>query len=102
MKIKNEETTNINGQDCWTVRQFSNLTGFAEPRIRSLIYFGNSQRKLKSVIFSSNKPMICAEELFNFPFVLSGRPLKNIGLTAIKFYLGEDGTLRSKEERIEN
>ena len=46
----------------------------------------NSQRKIKSIMLGANKPMICAEELFDFPFVLSGRPNKDVGLIAIKFY----------------
>jgi hypothetical protein len=100
MEINTEKSININGKECWTVRQFSKLTGFAEPRIRYLIYYGNSQRKLKTVELASNKPMICAEEIFDFPFVLSGRPNKNIGLIALKFFINEKGKLQTKEEKI--
>lgn len=100
MKINEEETVLINGKHFWTVRQFSKLTGFAEPRIRSLIYFGNSQRKLKSYYFGSNKPMIYANELFDFPFVSTGRPFKDSKVMAVKYYL-EEGKLYTKEIVIE-
>jgi hypothetical protein len=100
MEINGEKTVIINGKHFWTIRQFSKLTGFAEPRIRSLIYSGNSQRKLKAHYFASNKPMVHANELFDFPFVLTGRPSKDSKMTAIKYYL-EEGELSCKEIIIE-
>lgn len=100
MKVNGEETVVINGESYWTVRQFSKLTGLTEPRIRALIYFGNSQRKLNSLSLGSNKPMIKAKELFDFPFVSSGRPPKDSGVLVTKFYLKDD-KLYSKEVMIE-
>jgi hypothetical protein len=87
----------------WTVRQFSNLTGYSEPNIRSLIYYGNCIRKLKSFYFGSNKPLIYAEELFEFPFVFSGRPLKEHKnkIKVKRFYLNDEEKLSSREELIE-
>lgn len=100
MEINGEKTVKIDGNNFWTIRQFSRLTGYAEPRIRALIYYGNSQRKLKAHYFASNKPMIYAEELFDFPFVTTGRPTRDSKTIAQRYYLLE-GELCCKEETIE-
>lgn len=103
MEINGEKSIILNGQNFWTVRQFSRLTDYTEPRVRSLIYYGNCIRKLKTFYFSSNKPLIHEEELFAFPFVLSGRPLKenNNCVKVKKFFIDEKGKLSSREEIIE-
>ena len=103
MIINGEETLIINNEEFWTVRQFSNLTDFTEPRVRSLIYYGNCIRKLEVFYPCSNKPLIPAKELFEFPFVLSGRPLKEYenSLKVKRFYLNEENVLSSREEIIE-
>ena len=97
MEVNGEKTVNIDGKDCWTIRQFSNLTGFSESRIRYLTYYGNSQRKLESISFGANKPMIVASELFDFPFTVPGRPVNGVGTIAIKFFLTAEGGLSFKE-----
>jgi hypothetical protein len=103
MEINGIKAIEVNGVLYWTVRQFSKLTDYSEPRIRSLIYYGNCLRKLKSFSFGSNKPLIVARELFDFPFVLSGRPLKEFEncVKVKKFYIEESGRLKSREEVVE-
>ncbi len=100
MKIGNEETLNINGQEYWTVRQFSILTKLSEARIRSLIYIGNSIRKLKSFYIGSNKPLIPARELFDFTFIQAGRPLEKSKFLSTEFYLDNDRNLKSQDTYV--
>lgn len=73
MIIEGECTVNLDGRDYWTVSQFSKLTNRKEGTIRVLISKGNRIRKLETKKLGG-KPFILAEELFNFPFVITGRP----------------------------
>lgn len=103
MVINGEKSIILDGQAYWTVRQFSRLTDYSEASVRTLIYKGNSLRKLKAFYFSSNKPLIHEEELFAFPFVLTGRPLKEYDnkIKVKRFFVDNKGLLSSREEMVE-
>jgi hypothetical protein len=91
MEIYSEKPININGKDYWTVRQFAKLTNREEHSIRYLIIKGNRIRQLKSLTVGG-KPFIEADELFNFPFVTTGRP-NPLGIN-IERYTLEMGKLK--------
>jgi len=99
MIIRGEQSLTINGEEYFTVQQFSRITGKLEGNIRHLIWKGNRIRKIITHNIG-NKPFILAIELFNFPFVLPGRVSSITGITAEKFVL-RDGELYSVEEVIE-
>lgn len=97
MIVGNLESTEINGQDFWTVKQFSELTGRTEYTIRLLSNKGNSIRKLSSKSINSRK-YIFAQELLDFPFTITGRPTEE-GYKSEKFYLDEKtGELSKRTE----
>jgi len=97
--IEEVTTVNVEGEDCWTVKQFSVLTEKDPGTIRMLITKGNRLRKIK-VIRVAGKPFILAKELFEFPFVVNGRPDSFANSTCItRYFLREDGELSCREEQ---
>jgi hypothetical protein len=98
MVICGESTINIEGQDYFTVDQFSKLTNKSQQTIRVLILKGNRIRKLSSITIGG-KPFIISTELFNFPFVTTGRP-SPLGISVERFILGKDGHLKVIEENF--
>lgn len=100
MIINGEESILVNGKDYWFVDQFSRLTGKRESTIRVLINKGNTIRSLKTYSFG-NKPLIEAQELFEFPFVVNGRQPNGM-VCFTKYYINNDGVLcETKEECID-
>lgn len=99
MNYRGQKTINIDGKDYWTVKSFSLVTGRSVTQIRSLMWKGNTVRKLKVDHFDK-KPFIPAEELFEFPFVLPGSNKVYKGIMIERFYTTR-GLLRSKEEVLE-
>lgn len=98
-KVEDEIAIRIEGKDYWLVSQFAKLTNKKEQTIRLLISKGNRIRKLNH-IHIGEKPFICAEELFEFPFVVPGRPA-GMGDFIEKFYL-ENGELIKNEELLKS
>jgi hypothetical protein len=99
MIIRDEATINIEGQDYFTVDQFSKLTNKSQQTIRVLILKGNRIRKLVSKSIGG-KPFILSSELFEFPFVTTGRP-SPLGIPVERFILDEkDGHLKVIEENF--
>lgn len=98
MRIKNEETVNINGLDYWTIAQFAFLVGISTSYVRVLISYGNKIRKLKVEHFGS-KPFIPAEEVFDYPFMSGGRP--SIDGRVVKRFQMEGDDLVAIESRYE-
>lgn len=97
--IEDETTVSVEGEDCWTVKQFSALTEKEPGTIRMLVSKGNRIRKLKTIRVAG-KPFILANELFDFPFVINGRPDGFANSTCVtRFFIREDGELVSKEEQ---
>ena len=94
MIINGLKTINIDGRDCWTVKDFSKLTNRSEYTIRRLIKKGNRLERLK-VHKIGNSLYIYAEELFNYKFTARGRP-HALGDCFNLFYL-ENGELHSIE-----
>lgn len=95
MKVCGEESIKINGEDYWTVDQFSRLTGKKEGTIRVLISKGNRIRKLRTVHIAM-KPFILAAEIFEFPFVITGRPSEEGDYVEKFVQEGEDLTIREE------
>jgi len=97
LKILEEETISVNGKEWWFVHQFAKITGRKEQAIRVLISKGNLIRKLKTLDFGG-KPLIAAEELFEFPFVMSGR--QPDGMICYEQYVLENGQLKIREKCV--
>ena len=98
MVICDEKSIEIDGEEYWTVQQFSKLTRRKEGSIRVLISKGNRLRALKWIRIGG-KPFIRASELFEFPFVINGRPTL-LGVTTIEKYRLQNGRLVSGEEKV--
>ena len=98
MIVNNEESININGKEYWTLKQFSYLTNRGEASITQLIKFGNRIRKLK-VFKVDNKTFIEARELFEFPFIIIGRPSQDAG-TIIEIFSVNSSNELSRTEGI--
>ena len=94
--VNQEEPVVLNGQQYWTIKQFSRLTGRSAESVRTLITRGNRIRRLKSCYFE-DRPYVVADELFNFPFTDKGRP-SDLGFFIYKYKV-EDGELVVREER---
>ena len=56
------ESTNINGQDYYTIKQFAELTNRTEQSVRYLIKHGNRIRVLAHTTIGE-KPFVLASEL---------------------------------------
>jgi hypothetical protein len=95
MRINNIKSIQINKKEYWTVKQFSLLTEKSISAIRVLMHKGNRIRKLKYMSIGG-KPFIEAEELFNYPFVVKGRPAE-VGSYIEKFYLENDELIKNEE-----
>lgn len=100
MVIEGVTPHTIEGEEYYTVKQFSQLTEKTEGTIRVLISKGNRIRKLK-VHHIAGKPFILARELFEYPFVITGRPA-GIGDAVERYYIDDDGNLTMKEELIKH
>lgn len=98
MKVCGLNTTEINGEPYWTVAQFAILTNKKEQTIRYLILNGNRVRKLKAISIGG-KPFVLASELFEYPFIVTGRPSK-YGWGVVKYTL-EKGELTQTEEKFD-
>jgi len=98
MDDKNYWTVNLDGKDYWSIPQFSALTGRSEYTLRQLITKGNRIRKMRATRFNG-RVFVEAEELFEFPFVVAGRP-SGIGEYADKFYLDSETNELLKEECV--
>lgn len=70
--IKEINPIEINGEEYYTVAQFSDITRKSEQSIYILIRKGNSIRKLDA-IYIDGKPLIKKSELTHFPFTGPGR-----------------------------
>lgn len=101
MIINGEESININGIDYWTLKQFSYLTNRGDASIKQLIRFGNRIRKLK-ILKIDNKTYIEAKELFEFPFIIIGRPSSEAGAIIEKFKVNKSNELIRTEETYNN
>lgn len=100
MTIDDETTINLNGEEYWTVQQFARLTEKEPGTIRVLISKGNRVRKLKTVSVAG-KPFILASELFEFPFVITGRPA-GMGDYIERYFINDDGDLVLREELLKH
>ena len=89
MRIGECESVSINGIDCWSTRQFAELTGRSKEYVRALISRGNKFRKLRSVRIDDKRVYIPVEELFKYPFLNEGRP-STFGVLINYFVLSED------------
>ena len=69
--MKNPVPININGKECYQVKQFASLTNRTTQSIYNLIREGNSIRKLVA-FYVEEKPYIPVSELTDFPFVSPG------------------------------
>lgn len=98
MEINKEVSINIEGEQYWTVKQFSNLTGREEGTIRLLITKGNQLRRLKADYFGG-KPFIQASEIFDFPFKVTGRS-SPLGI-CIEKYIMKGNRLVMIEEKLD-
>jgi hypothetical protein len=96
-----EETLNVNGKDYWFVKSFANLTYRKEATIRGMINKGNQIRKLKHLKLGDRLLLIPAEELFEYPFVATGKTADE-GIYVEKHYLSEDGLELLTAEEIYN
>jgi len=100
IQVYNEKTINIDGTDYWLVTQFSKLTNRSSVSIRALVNRGNRIRKLKAIRINDSV-FIEAQELFEYPFVLPGKPAPDEeGICIEQFYL-EDEKLYVKEKVYE-
>ena len=88
---REECTVCIDGKEYWDSQQFANLTQRKQGSIRMLWNKGNRIRKLKGMSLN-NRVYIEAEELFNFPFVILGRPFEQGDF--------EEGTLMREEKML--
>lgn len=93
-KDRYENTTSIDGVDYWTAQQFADLTTRQVPSIRMLLANGNRVRKLQGKVIN-HRAYVLATELFDFPFVVRGRP-DSMGDFIEKFYLDNDVLLREE------
>lgn len=103
LEIMQEKPITINGRAYWSAKQFSKLTMRGEASVRYLIRKGNRVRKLKAEMIAG-RIFIYAEELFEFPFVIPGKPESETVVTVEKFILKDrDGitTLSIGAEKIE-
>lgn len=83
------DPVSICGKDCITIGQFAKLTKKSESSIRQLIIRGNMLRKIETIT-AGNKPFIPVKELFEYPFVMNGRP-NELGYLVVKHKLeGEE------------
>lgn len=89
---REEETLTIGGQEYWGAQQFADLTQRNVGSIRVLFTKGNRIRKLKGKNING-RLYINAQELFEFPFVIVGRPFEQ-GDFVEQFYLEGDTLLR--------
>lgn len=64
--------TKINGVDCYTIKQFAQLTNKTSATIYTLIKKGNKIRKLKSVRVDKYHVFVPISELTDFPFTCPG------------------------------
>lgn len=94
MVIEGHETVTIEGQEYLGVGQIADLTNRTVETIYALISRGNRIRKMKSILFFSRR-LVPVEELFEFPFVICGRPC-SIGIFAERFILQEDKLIREE------
>jgi hypothetical protein len=94
-QVNQEIPVILNGEQFWTIKQFSRLTGRSAESIRSLIIRGNRIRRLKCCHFE-DRPYVIAKELFDFPFTDKGRP-SEVGFFIYRYKL-EDGELVVQEE----
>lgn len=101
MIVNGEESININGVDYFTLKQFSYLTNRGDASIKQLIRFGNRIRKLR-VLKIDNKTYIEAKELFEFPFIIIGRPSQDSGVIIEKFHVNNFNELMKTEEIYNN
>lgn len=86
------------GDDAYfTIQQFSLLTDKSHTTIRKLIIYGNKLRKLKTINLGM-KPLVPWNELFEFRFVIAGRPDSN-GMYLSSNFILKDGTLISETNR---
>ena len=101
MIVNGENSININGKDYWTLKQFSYLTHRGEASITQLVKYGNRIRKLK-VLKVDNKTYIEADELFEFPFIVIGRPSQDAGTIIEKFLINKSNELIRTEDIYKN
>ena len=101
MRIETIITTiNIEGEDYFSLSEFSYLSRRSESNIRALFNKGNRIRKLKKARFG-NSIFIVSSELVEFPFIVRGKnPLGTNGIIE-KFHF-DDGKLCKREEVYEN
>ena len=81
------EPISIEGEDCYTIKQYACAVSRSEASIRQLLSKGNRIRKLK-VLHVGEKPYIPFEEVFKFPFTMSGR------CDDVYYYIFADGKFR--------
>ncbi len=70
--ILEKKIIDINGKSYLTVQDFADVTNRSIAAIRQYMALGNRIRKLKFTHFAG-KPFIPIEEVFEFPFTMSGR-----------------------------
>jgi hypothetical protein len=101
MTINEEESIEIQGQDCWTIQQFAKLTKRRASTIRGYIAVGNTIRKINTIRVGG-KPFIPVREVFEYPFIVSGRP-GTYGKMVCRYKLVKDedtGSLTLLEETL--
>lgn len=81
----NELAHEIDGHLYLTVRDFARIINRSEPTVRRLMSTGNRYRRLK-VLHVAGKPFILANEVYTYPFTLSGRNFRDV------FNYTDDGT----------
>lgn len=89
MKTKMDELCIVlDNQKYLTVRDFATIVKRSEQTVRRLLSTGNRFRKLK-FRHIAGKPFILANEVFHFPFTLSGRNFNDV----FNFEYNEKGQL---------
>ena len=99
MEFYGEKPVTIEGKKYWTINQFAKLVGKHRECINNKRFHGNLIRKLKCERIAE-KPFIPYEELFDYPWVVRGRP-HSAGIYATKFKPDGKGGLVKTEQVIE-